>query len=96
MRGDSVFGTAADCDRQRAFANVLGSEPTPELAAMAAEQCERLLDALPDDEFRTIAAWKLEGYTNDEIAEKIPCSVRTVERKLRIIRKSWERASDDE
>jgi DNA-binding CsgD family transcriptional regulator len=33
--------------------------------------------------------WKLEGYTNDEIAAKLGCARRTVERKLRVIRAVW-------
>ena len=33
---------------------------------------------------------KLEGYTNDEIAGQLGCSVRTVERRLRLIRKKWQ------
>ena len=33
----------------------------------------------------------MEGYTNEEIAEKLDCSVRRVERKLHIIRSLWEK-----
>jgi DNA-binding CsgD family transcriptional regulator len=38
-----------------------------------------------------VAVWKLEGYTNAEIAAKLDCTPRTVERKLRIIRGLWQR-----
>ena len=38
---------------------------------------------------RKIAMWKMEGYTNEEIAEMLPCSRATVARKLAIIRKIW-------
>jgi DNA-directed RNA polymerase specialized sigma24 family protein len=37
-----------------------------------------------------LATAKLEGYTNDEIAEQLGCSQRTVERRLHLIRKKWE------
>ena len=50
---------------------VVGSEPTPEFAALMAEECGRLLDRLPDGEHRQIAIWKMEGYTNTEIAAKL-------------------------
>jgi DNA-directed RNA polymerase specialized sigma24 family protein len=33
--------------------------------------------------------WKLEGYTNQEIAGKLGCALRTVERTLRLIRRIW-------
>jgi DNA-directed RNA polymerase specialized sigma24 family protein len=90
IRGESVFADPAESDQGRGIGNVLGTEPTPEFAASAAEQCERLLSLLPDEEYRTIALWKLEGYTNDEIAAKIPCAPRTVERKLGKIREFWQ------
>jgi hypothetical protein len=31
--------------------------------------------------------WKLEGYTNAEIAGRLSCAVVSVERRLRLIRK---------
>ena len=37
---------------------------------------------LTDPGLRQIALWKLEGYTNPEIAERLECTLRTVERKL--------------
>jgi DNA-directed RNA polymerase specialized sigma24 family protein len=69
---------------------VVGSEPTPEFAAQVAEECQRLLDRLGDDELRDIAVWKMEGHTNEEIAERLGCALATVERRLRVIRKLWE------
>ena len=30
-----------------------------------------------------------EGYSNEEIARSLDCSLRTVERKLEVIRKRW-------
>jgi DNA-binding CsgD family transcriptional regulator len=32
----------------------------------------------------------MEGYTTEEIAAKLDCAPRTVERKLRLIRGVWE------
>lgn len=65
-------------------------EPTPAEAAALAEDTERWLLKLPDD-LRRIALWKLEGYTNEEIAAlpETACTLRTVERKLRLIRAIW-------
>lgn len=54
-----------------------------------AEECQRLLDSLGDETLRNVALWKMEGYTNDEIAERLGCVTRTVERKLEMIRERW-------
>jgi RNA polymerase sigma factor (sigma-70 family) len=73
---------------------VVGDEPTPEFAAQVAEEYDRLLGALDDDALRRIAVWKMEGFTNDEIAGKLNCSLRTVNRKLDTIRIIWNEASN--
>ncbi len=95
VRGESVFVGASDDERGFGIGNMLGAEPTPEFAAMAAEECEQLLGALPDEQVRQIALWKLEGFTNDEIAEKLECAPRTVERKLQRIRDLWLREPEE-
>jgi DNA-directed RNA polymerase specialized sigma24 family protein len=59
------------------------------------DDCRTLLDALDDDQLRHIALLKLEGYTNQEIAVKLDCVERTVERKLERIRRKWSSATDD-
>jgi DNA-directed RNA polymerase specialized sigma24 family protein len=68
---------------------IIGREPTPEFAFQLAEECQRLLDQLTDSILRAIAVWKMEGYTTEEIAAKLGCVPRTVERKLQVIRKLW-------
>jgi RNA polymerase sigma factor (sigma-70 family) len=69
---------------------LVSREPTPELAAEVAEACRHLLDRLNDPDLEALALWKMEGYTNDEIAAWLRCAPRTVERKLRLIRGLWE------
>ena len=68
---------------------IVGDEPTPELAAQMTEECQNLLDQLDDPTLRAVAIWKMEGYTNREIANKLDCVEQTVERKLRSIRRIW-------
>jgi RNA polymerase sigma factor (sigma-70 family) len=70
---------------------VADSEPTPEMAAEGAEECRRLLDLLGDATLQSIAVAKMEGYTSEEIAAQLGCSLPTVERKLRRIRLTWQR-----
>ena len=64
-------------------------EATPALAAQLTDECRRLLDRLGDETLRSVALWKMEGYTNAEIAAKLDCVETTVERKLRRIRILW-------
>jgi DNA-directed RNA polymerase specialized sigma24 family protein len=49
----------------------VAAEPTPELAAEMGEECRRLLEVLPDETLRRVALWKMEGFTNKEVAEKL-------------------------
>jgi DNA-directed RNA polymerase specialized sigma24 family protein len=70
--------------------DVIGNEPTPEFAAQVVEESERLLNILGRDDLRRVALWKLEGYTNTEIAQKLRCAPRSVDRKLLLIRNLWE------
>ena len=51
--------------------HVVGREPSPEFAATTADTLQWLLDALPNETFRTIATKKMEGYTNEEIASQL-------------------------
>jgi DNA-directed RNA polymerase specialized sigma24 family protein len=88
VRGESVFDPGEPGNG--GIEQVVGHEPTPEFAAEVAEECQRLLDLLGDDEKRTIAVWKLEGHTNEEIAGRQGVALATVERRLRVIRKLWE------
>jgi len=72
------------------FAELIADEPDPQFAAEAAEEYRRLLAALGDPVLRSVAVWKMEGHTNEEVAAKLGRSLPTVERKLRLIRKLWE------
>jgi RNA polymerase sigma factor (sigma-70 family) len=68
---------------------LLAREPTAEEAAEMADECRRLLDLLQEPELRQVALWKVEGYTHEEIAAKLDCLPRTVERKVHRIRILW-------
>jgi DNA-directed RNA polymerase specialized sigma24 family protein len=72
-----------------------GDEPTPEVAAQLAEEYQRLMEQLGDPTLQNVATWKLEGYTDQEIASRLGCVTRTVERKLARIRQIWARETRD-
>src|SRR3954447_11940727 len=60
--------------------------PTAEEQIAAVEEIQRLLQLLPSD-LRQIVVWRLEGFTNADIAAMIGLTLRSVEMKLQIIRK---------
>ncbi len=68
---------------------LLNREPTPEEAAEMADECRHLLDKLREPELRRIALWKVEGHTNEQIADWLDCVPRTIERKVSRIRQLW-------
>ena len=86
IQGGRLCPTIEDTDLDE----ILGKEPDPEFTAMIAEQFEQLLALLPDEDLRQVARLRLEEYTNTEIAKRLGCSERTVERKLSLIRGFWE------
>jgi len=51
------------------------------------EALERRLASLDELELRQISLWRLKTYTNREIADRLNCTVRLVERKVERMRK---------
>lgn len=88
VAGESVF----DDTTAPGIGGVAGAALPPAVEAELADDLLRMLDALGDDELKSIALWKMEGYTNAEIAGRLGKAVATVERRLALIRKTWERA----
>lgn len=83
LNGKTEGFAAADADPMTLL---LTQEPTPEFIVMMTEQLHRLLDHLKDPELQTLAIAKMEGYSNEELAERDGCSLRTIERRVKLIR----------
>ncbi len=56
---------------------------------MVTDEYRRLFGSLAEESLRVVALLKLEGHSNNEIAKSLDCGLRTVERKLDVIRKRW-------
>ena len=87
VRGDSAWAGRNGDVGADGLADIAAGDSTPDVAAQLAEEFQCLLDRLGSDELRRIAVWKLEGYTNAEIAGRLGCAQVSVERRLRLIRK---------
>ena len=88
VRGESAI-VSSDSNPAGGINQIIGTEPTAEFAARVSDEAEELLDLLPDAEMRRLAILKMEGYSNKEIALKLECGLRTVERRLGLIRRFW-------
>jgi DNA-directed RNA polymerase specialized sigma24 family protein len=73
--------------------HVDSAQPSPEEKVIVLEELERLLKGL-SEELRQIVLWKLDGFTNAEIAATIGRTVRCVELKMQLIRKRLECKAD--
>jgi len=83
---------AEDGDRSdRQLEEILSREPDPGMAALAADEHRRLMEALGDDELRRVAQRRMEGDSVEEIAAQMGYAARSIKRKLQIIRETWER-----
>jgi DNA-directed RNA polymerase specialized sigma24 family protein len=60
------------------------------------EALRERLSALGDETLRAIALAKLHGDSNREIAEQLGLGLRSVERKLGLIRDIWQLETSDE
>ena len=83
-------GAGTDDDTASPLERIIGNEPSPEFAAIVAEEYIRRLEELGDVALRRIAELKLACYSNDEIRQQLGCSLRTVTLKLELIRKKWQ------
>jgi DNA-directed RNA polymerase specialized sigma24 family protein len=90
LRGDSVLPKNGEDGCGMGFDQLSGDAPPPEVLAVAAEEYQRLMGILDDDRLRQIAQCKLEGYRNEEIAERLGLACRSIERKLQRIRQVWQ------
>ena len=87
VRGESLFGLPADDNRG-------GLDQIPDRMGDWVEtfslECQELLEQLPDPTLREVATLRLQGYSKQEIADHLKCVVRSVERKLNLIREIWQ------
>ncbi len=88
--GGAKVGSIERDGNEDEIIQVIGDEPTPEMQLIMEESLKRLIDLIGVGQLREIAVAKLEGYSNAEIAERLECSERTIERRLHLIREKCE------
>ena len=85
-----VLDEAALADSDQPLDALAWQQPTTEVDLCAAELVEQL-----SPELREFAVLRLLGHTTDEIAERMHCTQRKVQRKLELVRLKWERAASE-
>lgn len=85
VKGGSVFGPIGI----NGVVDFLQRDMAPDVGALIRDLSQQLLQRLPTDELRSVALWRMAGFSNAEIAEKLGCVERTIERKLNLIRGVW-------
>jgi DNA-directed RNA polymerase specialized sigma24 family protein len=90
-RGGALVKVGPDSEGAGWLSEVLGREPDPAFAALAADEHRRLMDALPSDELRRVALLRLQDHGVAEIAQQLGYVERSIKRKLRLIRDVWEK-----
>lgn len=61
----------------------------PALQALLADEVRSMFDLLNRAPLQTVAELKLNGLSNEEIARELGCTVRTVTRRIGLIRDIW-------
>ena len=94
VRGESVFGDVGEHGNNVGLDGVAGASDNVVEELVKLEGIDEYLQMLPNDRMREIALLRLQGYANDEIAIRQETSVRTIGRKLQLIRSYWSEAID--
>jgi DNA-directed RNA polymerase specialized sigma24 family protein len=98
-RGGGRLVAAADlgggASENDAIAQVPANDLGPEFTATVVDEIRRLFGSLDAASSRVVALLRMEGFSNEEIASSLDCSLRSVERTMQSIRDAWERDAHD-
>ncbi|TWU66888.1 ECF-type sigma factor [Crateriforma conspicua] len=95
VAGESIFKSDDDSSVSPGIEQVADQTPCHVSKAHFVSDCETLFDMLDDQKLQMVAILRIEGYSVDEIAARMECSRRSVERRLNLIRRIWQSAFDD-
>lgn len=87
---DPCFVQAAEQTEFTGLEGIPSYEPSPEFTAEFLDVSERLMRSLADPALQQVAALRIEGYLDAEIAAQLGCSRSTVQRRLEVIRRHWQ------
>jgi len=94
IQAEGILARGEERGGEFSLDELFGKDLTPDFLVILADEHQRLLGLLRDDQMRNIANSRIEGYSTHEIAEQHSTSTRTIERKLRLIRSTWSKEID--
>lgn len=94
---EAVFDSGqSGFDQQGRLQQLQTAEPAPEFVVAFSETCDKFFANLNDPKLQQIAAMRIEGYNDSEIATQLDCARSTVQRRLEIIRRECEALEETE
>lgn len=88
---EAVFDSGqSGFDQQGRLQQLKTAEPAPEFVVAFSETCDNFFANLDDPKLQQIAALRIEGYNDSEIATQLDCARSTIQRRLEIIRRECE------
>lgn len=97
VRGDStVMSRENEGGGPGSFDQLESEKVPPDIATVMADQTRQLWASLPDETAQRIATLKIEGFTHQQIADRMSINTRTVEQRLKQIQERWQKILDDE
>jgi RNA polymerase sigma factor (sigma-70 family) len=96
IQGESVLdgGTAPGDSPARGLEQVEAPGPSPEERILLDDCYQQYMRSLPDH-LRDFAELYLAGLTYQEIADRLDCAERTVDRKMALILRHWRRLAEE-
>jgi DNA-directed RNA polymerase specialized sigma24 family protein len=93
-RGCGEVQVEIDLEKSSQLDALPGDEPDPALVAAWSEHVALLLACLPEETLRGLATARLEGRSHAELAAQFSLSIRSVERKLNLVRNLWVQSAE--
>jgi DNA-directed RNA polymerase specialized sigma24 family protein len=81
-------------DQASMLSHAPSTELDPALSALVNDEFVRLMRCLNDAELERLVVLKLDGHTNEEIAEHMGLTRRTIQRMLNLVRAIWQAEMD--
>ena len=88
VRGESVFEDQ-DTQMKTGLDQFVDPNKMPELQEQIVASCEELLDILKNEQLRSTALMRMNGYSNQEISDALGCSVARTKQRITKIKTLW-------
>lgn len=89
VRGESVFEDQETHVKNTGLDQFIDRHKMPALQEHIIASCEEMLDMLKNEQLRTTALMRMNGYSNQEISDALNCSVARTKQRISKIKQVW-------